>query len=60
MLGIRPPGSTSISQDSRSPARRGLTYPQRFVRHYRHRRQAGYSVGHAICSTRARMRHLDA
>jgi hypothetical protein len=35
-----------------------LTYGPRFVRHYRHRRQAGYSVGRAVRSTRRRMRQL--
>ncbi len=33
-----------------------LTYGPRFVRHYRHRRQAGYSVGRAVRSARRRMR----
>ena len=43
-----------------SQIRRWLTYVPRFFRHYRHRRQGGYSLEHALSSTRARMREPDA
>ncbi|HEY3726359.1 MAG TPA: hypothetical protein VGL51_04235 [Solirubrobacteraceae bacterium] len=39
---------------------RWLTYVPRFVRHYRHRRKAGYSLSHALRSTRDRMLKPDA
>jgi hypothetical protein len=39
---------------------RGLTYGPRFVRHYRRRRKAGYSLSHAWRSTRHRMLEPDA
>ena len=35
---------------------RWLTYVPRFLRHYRHRRQGGHSIAHALASTRRRMR----
>ena len=39
---------------------RWVTYVPRFFRHYRHRRQGGYSVGRAFQSTRKRMLDPDA
>jgi hypothetical protein len=41
---------------SSRPVWRRLTYGPRFVRHYWHRIRGGYTLGHALDSTRQRMR----
>jgi hypothetical protein len=38
---------------------RRLAYGPRFRRHYRHRRQAGYTIALALRSTRRRMREYN-
>jgi hypothetical protein len=38
---------------------RRLAYGPRFRRHYRHRRQAGYSIALAFRSTRVRMQEYN-
>ena len=48
-------GKAGLASDSMFSFSNWVSYVKRFLRHYRHRRQAGYSVAHAVESTRTRM-----